>query len=626
VTAIDPALPLRADKHADDDAAKPSAGGLRAAVVASLALVALTVLAFWPVVDCGFVNFDDPQYVSENSFVQRGLSWAGVLWAFTTGTLGNYHPLTWLSLMLDRTLWGDGALGFHLTNVALHAANAVLLFLVLRTMTGSTWRSLLVAALFAVHPVRVESVAWVSGRKDCLSAFFGLLAIAAYVRYVARPSAARYVGVACLFAASLLCKAMFVTLPAVLLLLDHWPLRRARPWQALVIEKLPLAGVALAASVATFIVQHAGGAVGSIERYSLWQRATNAVVAYLRYLVKTVLPTDLAVFYPHPRTLQVAMLMSALVVLAAITSLAVARRRTAPWMLIGWLWFLGTLVPMIGFVQVGGHALADRYTYLPVIGLLIAVAWSLPPMRRTCAVASVLVLVTLTMTTRREIGHWRDSVTLWSRAIAVTENNYVAHTNLAVELARRGRDAEAETHYRAALGIRADWSTAHNGLGVLLAARGDTDGAIAAYESAIAARPGFALAHRNLGNQYSAQGRSADALRHYRRAAELRPSDAKAHLLLGLEVARGGDVAAARPHFQSAARLDPASRDANYYAGAALAQAGDLAAAAEHFRAVMRLAPDDRDARAALDQVTAAAAAAAAPAARTPSRSASVAE
>jgi Flp pilus assembly protein TadD len=541
---------------------------LRVALMAA-SLIALTLAAFWPVVHCGFVNFDDNQYVYENATVQRGLTWEGVRWAFTTGTLGNYHPLTWLSLMLDRTLWGEGALGFHLTNVALHAANAVLLFLVLRRMSGATWRSLLVAALFAVHPLRVESVAWVSARKDCLAALFGLLAIAAYVRYVARPSAARYAIVAALFAASLLCKAMFVTLPAVLLLLDHWPLRRMPRWGALVMEKLPLVGLAVASSVATFFAQRDSGAVGGVDRYPLWTRISNAFVAYLSYLWKTVLPTNLAVFYPHPRALQVGMLIAAVIVMVSITAFAIARRRNSPWMLIGWLWFLGTLVPMIGLVQVGGQAMADRYTYLPMIGLLITLTWSLPMMRRTVGIASLLVMIGLGMMTQREIGHWRDSVTLWSHAIETTRDNYVAHTNLAVELARRGDEPSAEMHYRKAIAIRPNWSTAQNGLGVLLARRGEIDGAIAAYKSAIAARPDFALAHRNLARQLALKGRSDEALAHFRRALELRPTDATAHLLLGME----------------------------------LANRNDLAGAVEHLRTALRFAPDNKDAQAALEQV-----------------------
>ena len=547
---------------------------LRVALLAT-ALVALTLLAFWPVVRCGFVNFDDPDYVTQNAIVQRGVTWEGVKWAFTTNTLGTYHPLTWLSLMLDRTLWGDDALGFHLTNVALHAANAVVLFLVLRRMTGgATWRSLLVAAIFVVHPLRVESVAWVSARKDCLSALFGLLAIAAYVRYVARPSAARYAIVACLFAGSLLCKATFVTLPALLLLLDAWPLRRAQSWRQLVIEKLPLAGIAIASSIATILVQRAGGAVGGIDRYPLVQRLTTACLAYLGYIAKTVAPTNLAIFYPQSRTPQTTMLAIALIVLAGVSGLVIARRRTAPWMLIGWLWFLGTLVPMIGLIQVGGQAMADRYSYLPMIGLLIAVVWSLPRMRRGMAAVSVIAIVALTATTWRQIGSWRDSVTLWSHAIEASDDNYVAHTNLAVELARRGGDfnlAQAEANYRAALRIRPDWSTAHNGLGALLANRGDIDGAIAAYRRAIEIRPDFAVAHRNLANQLASQGRSDDAIEHFRRALELRPADSKAHLLFGFELAR---------------------RD-------------DLPAAAEQFRAALRDAPDNKDAQAALDQVTA---------------------
>jgi Flp pilus assembly protein TadD len=622
VTAADPerAALCGTDNFGVDEA--ETRGGPARVTLLSIGLIALTLLAFWPVVDCGFVNFDDPEYVTANAVVQRGLTWSGVRWAFTTGTLGNYHPLTWLSLMLDRTLWGEGALGFHLTNVALHAINAVLLFLFLRRVTGATSRSLLVAALFAVHPLRVESVAWISARKDCLSALFGLLAIAAYARYAARPSASRYAGVACCFVASLLAKAMFVTLPAALLLLDHWPLRRPRSLRLLVLEKLPLLAIALVASWATFLVQRAGGAVGGIDRYPVWTRLGNAAIAYFGHLAKTLVPTNLAVFYPHPRTLQVTMLAVALATLIAITALVIARRRTAPWMLIGWLWFLGTLVPMIGLVQVGGHARADRYMYLPMIGLLVAVAWSLPAMRRSCAVASIALVLTLSLVTRREIGHWRDSATLWQRAIAVTSDNYVAHANLGVELRRRGDADDAERHYRQALRIRPDWSTAHNGLGVLLAARGDADGAIAAYEAAIAARPEYAVAHRNLAGQLAHRGRSDDAIRHYHRAVELRPGDGVAHLLLGLELARRGDGPAARGHLETAAELQPKSRDAHYYAGVAAAEAGDLVAAAESLRAALRLAPGDPDAQAALDAVLAASPASPSPApARSPSAS-----
>ena len=610
---------LRGSDNFGLDDAETRGDRARVAVLA-VALVALTLAAFWPVVDCGFVNFDDPEYVVENAIVQRGLTWTGVRWAFTTGTLGNYHPLTWLSLMLDRTLWGAAPLGFHLTNVALHAANAVLLFLVLRRMTGSTWRSLLVAAIFAVHPLRVESVAWVSARKDVLSALFGILAIGAYVRYAARPSAPRYAIVACLFATSLLAKPMFVTLPAALLLLDHWPLRRPQSWPALAIEKVPLLAIAITASAATFAVQHAGGAVGSMERFPLGQRLSTAAIAYVSYLWQMLAPTNLAVFHPHPRTLDVMMLAVALTTLAAITALVIARRRTAPWLLIGWLWFLGTLVPMIGRVQVGGHARADRYTYLPMIGLLIAVAWSLPAtVRRTCAVASIARVLTLGYMTHREVGHWRDRVTLWQRAIAVTNDNYVAHANLAVEFARRGNATDAEKHYRDAIRIRPDWSTAHNGLGVLLAGRGDVNGAIAAYESAIAARPDYAVAHRNLARLLADAGRSDEAVRHFRRAIELRPRDAKAHLLLGLELARRDELPAARRHFETAAELDPSSRDAHYYAGVAAARSGDLDVATRHLRTALRHAPGDKDAQAALDEVLAASS-------RPPSRSASVAE
>ena len=591
VTAIDPASAGPPDHH-NPIARRDS---LRVGLLAVL-LAGVTLFAFLPATRCGFVNFDDGPYVYENPIVQRGLTWDGVRWSFTTGTLANYHPLTWLSLMLDSTLWGDSPAGFHLTNVLLHAANAVLLLLVLRAMTGATWRALLVAALFALHPLRVESVAWISARKDCLAGFFGLLAIGAYVAYASRPTIGRYAIVAILFIASLLCKAMFITLPAILLLLDGWPLRRERPLRSLAIEKLPLLVIAAAAGLVTLLAQQAGGAVGTIERYSMLNRLANAIVAYGAYALKTLVPTDLAAFYPHSRTIALGLLAIAIAALATLTILAILRRRTSPALAVGWVWFLVTLIPMIGLVQVGGQAMADRYSYLPMIGLAIAIVWSLPAMPRVIVPASVIVLLSLALLTRQQIGHWRDSISLWTHALDVTANNHVAHTNLAVELSRLGSLADAERHYRAALDIRPQWSVAHNGLGVLLAGRGESDAAIEHYRAALRSNPAYALAHRNLANQLLARGRNDEAIAHYQEAASIRPDDAKAHLLLGLALARQGEIASALGHFELAVQHDPADPDARLNLGRALSETGRPDAALREFDAALRLRPDLSDA------------------------------
>ena len=578
-----------------DNTSNARRDALRAGLLAALLAVG-TLFAFLPAARCGFVNFDDGPYVYENPIVQRGLTWGGLRWAFTTGTLANYHPLTWLSLMLDSTLWGDSPAGFHLTNLLLHAANAVLLLLVLRAMTGATWRAALVAAIFALHPLRVESVAWISARKDCLAGFFGLLAIGAYVAYASRPTIGRYAVVAILFIASLLCKAMFITLPAILLLLDAWPLRRDKPWRALAIEKLPLLVIAAAAGLVTLAAQQAGGAVATIERYSVLHRVANATVAYVSYIRKMLAPTDLAAFYPHWRTVAVGLVAIAIAALAMLTILAFLRRRTSPALAIGWLWFLITLIPMIGLVQVGGQALADRYTYLPMIGLAIAIAWSLPAMPRIIVPASFIVLLSLALLTRQQIGHWRDSVALWTHALGVTANNHVAHTNLAVELARLGNLPDAEQHYRAALAIRPEWSVAHNGLAVLLAGRGESDAAIDHYRTALRSNPRYAIAHRNLANQLLARGRNDEAIAHYQEAVSLRPDDATAHLLLGLALARRGEIASALGHFELAVRHDPADPEARLNLGRALSETGRPDAALRAFDEALRLRPDLSDA------------------------------
>lgn len=651
---VDPALAPRPSGASKPDArptsAAPPADRRRTAVLAALVAV-LTLVAFWPVVGNEFVSYDDPAYVYENAQVQRGLTLGGVSWAFTTAHAGNYHPMTWVSLMLDRSLAGAGPAGFHRTNLILHAINSVLLMLVVRSMTGSTWRAAVLAALWAVHPLRVESVAWASERKDVLAAFFGLLTIAAYLAYVHKPDRQRYLALALLFALCVLSKSAWVSLPFVLLLLDFWPLRRTADGTtpalvSLLREKLPLLGISALACVATLVAQSRGDAIGSLDNYPVLERLGNAIVAYGSYLAKIVRPVDLAVFYPHvaPRA---AAVVAALAVMAGVTAFAVWRRKQQPALLVGWLWFVGALVPMIGLVQSGAQSMADRFTYMPMIGLLLAACFAAPAAwlqarwtRTAAGLGALLVCVTLVGMTRKQVGHWRDSTTLFEHAIAVTGGNHVAHNSLGFELTRLGRLDEAAGQYEQALRIKPNMSSALNGLGVVAAKKGDAKTATEWYERAVAANPKNAAAQRNLAFHLLAGGGDAKrAVEHLRRAVDLREDDAVAHHLLGVELAKAGDIpdalihlitavelddanAHARvdlgraiamsgqpgmavEHFDAALELDPSLSDAHVHAGAALAQLGQLDASAERLRAALRLSPDDRDAQLALDQVIA---------------------
>ena len=399
------------------------------------ALVVLAVLPYLQTLGHEFVNFDDGAYVAENPLVQQGLTWSNVAWALTTMSAGNWHPLTWLSHMLDCQIFGLRPGWHHLVNALLHGANTALLFVVLRTMTGMAWRSALVAALFAVHPLHVESVAWIAERKDVLSTFFGLLAIWAYARYAGAPSLMRYGLVACFFALSLLSKPMLVTLPFVLLLLDVWPLKRfwiegGAPIQkpklgSLFLEKLPLLAMSAASSVVTFKAQHAAGAVAPIDVLPLSQRLANAIVAYVGYLYKAFWPVDLAVIYPLPDQTSVAKTVLAILVIVGITIGVGVLIRKRPWLAVGWLWFLGTLVPVIGLVQVGDQSMADRYTYVPLIGVFIMIAWSLPSAafaainrgRVAAAAVVALILTALAAVTFMQIQVWKNTMTLFDHAI-----------------------------------------------------------------------------------------------------------------------------------------------------------------------------------------------------------------
>jgi hypothetical protein len=512
----------------------------RAALGISLGLILLVALVYWPVRHFDFTALDDGDYVQNNPHVRAGLAWSSILWAWTTVFASNWHPLTWMSHMLDIALFGLDAGGHHLTSVVLHATSSVLLFVVLRQMTGSMWRSSVVAALFAVHPLHVESVGWIAERKDVLSGCFWMLTLWAYASYVERPSAKRYGLVVAAFALGLTAKPMLVTLPFVLLLLDWWPLgrapgsapqgRRSAPWRGLVVEKLPLVVLAAASSVVTILAQQSGGALRGIEIYPLGLRIANALESGVLYIVRMAWPAGLAVFYPFPTDVPTSVAVACAVTLLALSAAAVALARRAPFVAVGWFWYLGTLVPVIGVVQVGSQARADRYTYLPLIGLFIIVAWAGSRIRRLAAsVIAATIVAGCTIASSRQVQYWRDGVSMWQRAADVMPDNYRAHGALGLLLkAQPSRKPEAMSHLLEAVRLRPDLAPAHSALADLL------------YE----------------------QGRIREAIVHLTRVAELNPTSASARTRLGQALAADGQVAAAIQALEDAVRLDPNDAEA----------------------------------------------------------------
>ncbi len=484
----------------------------------ALLLVAAVWLVYWQVGSHKFLIYDDRTYVAENSMVLQGLTWPSVRWALTAFHDANWFPLTWLSHMLDVQLFGRAPVGHHLVNVGIHSLNALLCFIVLTRMTGNAWRSALVAAIFALHPLRVESVAWVAERKDVLSALFWFLTMLAYGRYVRLRSLAAYLLTVFCFCLGLLAKPMLVTLPFMLLLLDYWPLGRitgvpfgtaaARapqvPMRWALLEKLPLLLLAIASSVVTFIAQRNGGTVSSFDQETLLANIANAFASYLVYLRQLFWPVNLAVFYPFKEDNLLWLGPLSVVVLLAISLLVVRQLRQRPYLAIGWFWYLGAMVPVIGFVKVGAHAHADRYTYLPLIGITLLLVWlaadltsSWRPQWRA-ALAGMLIL-TCGLLTYQQVGYWHDSFTLFRRTLAVTENNWLAHNNLAAELIKWGAMDEAIEHLNAALKIKPDYASAYINLGVVYTNRQQRSLAIDAYTRAIAEVPDSVAARYNLG-------------------------------------------------------------------------------------------------------------------------------
>jgi tetratricopeptide (TPR) repeat protein len=556
-------------------------------VVCGLLVVAVG-LVFGQTVTHEFVNWDDPNYVYENAHVRRGMSVEGVVWAFTSRCSANWHPLTWISHMLDCQVYGLWAGGHHLTNVLIHAVTCVGLFLLLRRMTGRLWPSALVAAIFAIHPLRVESVAWVTERKDLLAGLFFVLAVWAYVEYATRTfSILRYLLAVACYVLGLTAKPMLVTLPAVLLLLDYWPLERLRasdgdhklrPAVRALLEKLPLAAISAMSCGVTLWAQQ--GSLMSIERLPLSARLAGVASAYVAYLGKFFWPFRLAAFYPIPRDgLPIWVVASACGILAGISAAVVAARRSHPYLLVGWLWYLGMLIPVIGIVQVGNQAMADRYTYLPQIGLCIAlvcggaaVAGSSVLRRRIGVALAVLLLAGLTVRGWQQTKGWHDSETLWTQALESDPENWLAHGNLGAVQARRGQIDVAMAHFRRALEIHPGYAEACYNIGVLLAGQGRTQEAAVQYETALAICPDYAQAHNNLGTVKAGRGEFDAAIAEYEKAVEINPDYELAHINLGNVLTTTGRFDAAIEQFRKALTINPDSAVARRNLNATLAQ------------------------------------------------------
>jgi Flp pilus assembly protein TadD len=561
--------------------------------------------AYLPVVQNDFINYDDPSFIFSNSHVRTGLSWGNVRWAFTTLEKGFWHPLTWLSLMLDCQVFGLRAGGHHATSLLLHIASAVLLFLVFRRLTGATWRSAIVAALFGLHPLHVESVAWAAERKDVLSTFFLMLTLWAYVRYaqvrcapataelkrgkqgedrggepaaVLPAPAAFYLLALVFFTLGLMSKTMLVTVPLVLLLLDFWPLERlSLPafWRSptaprrLLLEKLPFLILAFGFGLVTVFAQRGAGALQDSVTFPVFARVQNALCSYVHYLLQTVWPSHLAVYYPYPRGFATGAVLVAASLLAGLTAAVVwcAWRRRYP--AFGWIWYLLTLLPVIGLVQVGNQSHADRYTYVPLIGIFVVVTWGACELagnrrlaRLVLPTAAVAVLALCLVLTRRQVGYWRDSETLFRHALAVTQDNEVAHNNLGTALMRRRQPEEAITHFKEAVTLAPQYALAYGNLGAALFGLGRMDESIRYSAEAVRLRPGFAGAHRNLGAALGSKGRLDEAIPHLHEAVRLEPTDPQGHFNLGCALLSKGHIDDAILHFHEALRLQPNSPEA----------------------------------------------------------------
>ncbi len=571
-----------------------------------------TIFVFHRALQNGFLDLDDPDYVTQNAHVKNGVTLAAIRWAFVSGASANWHPLTWISLMLDAQCYGDFAGGYHFTNILLHALNAMLAFLALRKMTGARWPSAFCAALFAWHPMRVESVAWITERKDVLSGTFFWLTLLAYTSFAQHgkssgalqatvKSKLRYVAAILLFALGLMSKPMLVTVPFLLLLLDYWPLQRfnASTLQRLCLEKVPFLFLSLASCIITFLVQKSWGAV--VESQSLESRLANAVVSIVRYMADSAWPANLAVVYSLPGHWPLPVVTTALILIASVTTLAILQRRQRPWLFVGWLWFIGMLVPVLGLVQVGLQAMADRYTYLPIVGLQLALIWTLAEMRfpwqrsiKPLAVSAALIACIFQ--TQTQLTFWKTPETLYEHALAVTEGNYLAECYLGTTLLNENRFPEAELQLRQALKLKPDFSDARFKLGVVLTQSDQDNEALTTYDELLKQNPRHALADYNIGIILLGQNLPAEAIPHFQKALAKKQNYVPAIVALGTAEAKLGNADLAISYFKQSLALKPDNAVAEYNFGNALTDLHRDSEALPHYERALQIDPDFEDA------------------------------
>ena len=596
---------------------------LRAPGGLGLVLVLLTFFAYWGVWNCGFINFDDSDYFFKNHHVLTGISGGNLAWAFMSDLTGNWIPITWISLMLDATLFGTGPVGPHLTNLTLHIANTLLVFCLLRSLTGAAWRCFLVAALFGLHPIHVESVAWVAERKDVLSGLFFLLTLMAYVRYV-RSNAAGIIKLNLwywvalgLFMLGLMSKSMVVTLPFILLLLDWWPLGRfdadGTRGIRLVVEKIPFILLSGITCVVTFLTQKQAGAVAKLTVYSMPVRVENAVVSYLRYFEKTIFPTHLAIPYPFVFQWPGSTIILAIIFLVVMSGVAVWMGRRYPFILTGWFWFAGMLAPVIGLVQVGSQSMGDRYNYLPSIGILVLLVWggaivmgAWIQLHRTLATtAGGVMLVLIALETHSQSAYWRDDGTLFGHALAVTKDNYTAYVNYGSWLSKKGDSQGAMAQYHKALSLNPMDCTVLYDMGNGYAKLGAWDNAIQCYRGALSIKPEQADILNNLGFAFAAMKQWVQAATNFERALRINPDYGDAHNNLASVLFHQADYEGAAEHFSAAARQMPENEQIQINWGDALLRLGNRDKAESCYRRALEIEPGDERVQAKLTALTA---------------------
>ena len=601
---------------------------MRRELFISLFLTLATLAVFWQVRHHDFIDLDDCMYVTQNVHVQKGLSPHSIAWAFTSFDAGFWIPLTWLSFMLDFELYGLNAGGYHLTNLFFHVLNTLLLFLLLNKMTRQSWRSGFVAVLFALHPLRVESVAWVTERKDVLSTFFLILAIWSYLRYIERPERKRYVVILLVFTLGLMAKPMVVTFPFILLLLDYWPLGRLQlrqidpgsqppspspidyrhdvlPTRRLVWEKLPFFAVAVVCSISTVFAHSSVHALGNLDKYPLGIRFANALISYVSYIWKMIWPHHLVILYLHPGE-SVSMLQAAGagILLAGISVLLIWTGRRSRYLAVGWLWYLGTLLPVIGLVQAGFQAMADRFTYIPLIGLFIIIAWGVPDLlarwhyrRIAIAFTTSLLLPFLMVSTWTQLSHWHNRKTLWEYTLAVAPNHYYALNSLGEIASDEGDLEKALVYYAKAFEVNPRYKSAISNIGSVFYKQGKYDEAIKRFYQALKMDPDDAVIHSNLGEAFSHLGNIDKAIFHFTEAVTFDPKNFKAHNHLGMIFARQGKLNQAISHFSQAIKINPDYAEAHDNLGAVFLRKGKPDEALKHFSEAVKINPDYAEAQ-----------------------------